>query len=218
MSRSKKDVQPYWRPNFVNVSELPDIKVVRTDFIVNFVSLVLMLLVGFFVLQREYRAYSLGKTIAEMEQRIRVADADDAASLKLSRDFRDSAAHVAELEKFYATPVLAHDFLTQITQMRPEKLIFKQLSFVESLGKDGTAPIVTYQINISGEVRSLTVLDEFKGELSDWELLNFGGYELDIDEAVQGRDADTGIFPYTLQITLKPAKEAPAPDSEGADA
>lgn len=216
MSRSKKDIQPYWRPNFVNVSELPDIKVVRTDFIINSISVLLMLLVGFYVLQREYRAYALGKTIADMEQQIRVAEPDDVASLKLSREFRDAAEHVAELEKFYATPVMAHDFLTQITQMRPEKLIFKQLSLVESFENDGGTKVVVYRINISGEVRSLTVLDEFKGELSGWELLNFEGYGLEIDESLQGRDADTGIFPYTLNITLRPQKETPAPDTEGA--
>lgn len=218
MSRANKNVQPHWRPNFVNGAELPDIKVIRTDFIVNFIAVVLLLLVGFFVLQREYRAYVLKDTISEMEQRIRTADADDAASLKLSREFRDLAAHVVELEKFYATPIKAHEFLTQITRMRPEKLIFNQISLIEFAEKEGTTPIVTYRINISGNVRALTILDEFKGELFSWELLNFEGYTLDIDEALQGRDADTGIFPYTLEITLKPVKDTPAPDAEGADA
>lgn len=218
MSRSKKDIQPYWRPNFVNASELPDIKVIRTDFIINSISVVLMLLVGFYVLQREYRAYALGKTIADMEQQIRVTEPDDVASLKLSREFRDAAKHVAELEKFYATPVLAHEFLTRITRMRPEKLIYKQLSLVETMENQGGTQAVVYRINISGEVRSLTVLDEFKGELSGWELLNFEGYGLEIDESLQGRDANTGIFPYTLEITLRPEKEAPAADTEGADA
>jgi hypothetical protein len=218
VSKAKKNVQPHWRPNFVNASELPDIKAIRTGFIINFVAVVLLLLVGFFVMKREYEAYALANEIEKMEQRIRVADAGDKASLKLSRDFRDLAAHVAELEKFYATPVMAHEFLTEITKMRPEELIFKQISLVESIEKEGTTQTVIYRINISGEVRSLTILDEFKGELSDWELLNFEEYSLDIDEALQGRDAETGIFPYTLEITLKPGKETPAPDAEGADA
>ncbi|HKK17452.1 MAG TPA: hypothetical protein VJ952_02125 [Opitutales bacterium] len=218
MSKSNKNVQPYWRPNFVDAAELPDIKVIRTDFIINFVAVVLLLLVGFFVLQREYRAYALGKTIQEMEQRIRVAEGSDAASLRLSREFRDLAANIAELEKFYATPVMAHEFLTEITRIRPEELIFSQISLVESLQKEGTAQMVTYRINVSGEVRSLTVLDNFKGKLSGWDLLNFEGYELDIDESLQGRDPETGIFPYTLQITLTPKKDAPAPEDGGADA
>ena len=218
MSKANKNIQPHWRPNFVNTSELPDIKVVRTDFIINFVAVVLMLLVGFYVLQREYKAYSLQKEIDVMEQQIRVAEADDAAFLKLSREFRDLAAHIAELEKFHATPVQAHKFLTQLTQMRPEELIFEQISLVESLQTVDKAKQVIYRINISGEVRSLTILDEFKGDLSEWELLNVEEYTLEIDESLQGRDAVTGIFPYTLEITLKPAKPDAATETEEADA
>lgn len=213
---NKKNIQPNWRPNFVNASGLPDIKVIRTDFVINFVSLVLMFSVAFFVLQREYRAYALSQTIADMEQRIRVAKADDSASVELSQEFRDAAAHIAEVEKFYATPILPQDCLTQLTQMRPEQLIFEQISFIESAQKNEAGEVVTYRINISGEVRSLTVLDEFKGELSNWELLNYEGYALDIDETLRARDADTGIFPYTLQITLSPVKDSPS-DSQEAD-
>lgn len=211
MSQNKKNIQPNWRPNFVRASELPDIKVVRTGFIINFVFIVLMLSVGFFLMQREYRSYVLGQTIGEMEERIRIAEAEDAVSLKLSREFRDAAAHIAEVEKFYAAPFLLQDFLIQITRMRPEQLIFKQLSVIESPQKEGTSQTVVYRINVSGEVLSLTVLDQFKGALSELDLFKYEGYILNIDETLPGRDAETGIFPYTLEITLKPEKAAPAP-------
>jgi hypothetical protein len=197
----------------VKVSELPDIKVIRTGFIINFVFIVLMLTVGFYVLQREYRAHALGQTIADMEQRILIAGADDSASLKLSVKFRAEAAHIAEIEKFYAAPFLVQDFLVQITQMRPEQLIFKQLSVIESAQKEGTSQVVIYRINVTGEVRALTVLDQFKGALSELGLFNYPGYVLEIDETLQGRDAETGIFPYTLQITLQPEKASPAADA-----
>ncbi|MGB0743343.1 MAG: hypothetical protein ACPGSB_02350, partial [Opitutales bacterium] len=66
---------------------------------------------------------------------------------------------------------------------------------------------------------SLTVLDDFKGTLSEWEPLQHEGYELDIDESLQGRDSNTGIFPYTLNITLKPAQQpAAGSKAEGAGA
>lgn len=213
MSRSKKNIQPNWRPNFVKTSELPDIKVIRTDFIINFVFIVLMLALGFYVMQREYRAHIIRQTIEVMEQQIRVAQADDAISLRLSQEFRAAAAHILDLEKFNVTPFLIQDFLIQLTQMRPEKLIFKQISVAESEQKEGANQVVIYRINLTGEVSSLTLLDDFKGALSDLELLNHQGYALVIDETLQGRDAETGIFPYTLQITLKPEKAKPATDA-----
>jgi len=81
---------------------------------------------------------------------------------------------------------------------------------VEALVKEGAAQVVSYRISVTGEVLSLTVLDEFKGALTQLDLFSYAGYTLDIDETLQGRDPETGIFPYTLQITLKPAKPAPA--------
>ncbi|MFU8847847.1 MAG: hypothetical protein ACNA77_03920 [Opitutales bacterium] len=209
MSLSKKNIQPNWRPNFVITSELPDIKVVRTGFIINFIFIALMLAVGFYVMQREYRAHAIRQTIATIEQRIQVAQADDAMSLKLSQEFRTAAAHILDLEKFTSAPFQIQDFLVQLTQMRPEKLIFKQISVTESEQKDGANQLVIYRINLTGEVSSLTLLDEFKGALSGLELLNYQGYTLVIDETLQGRDAETGIFPYTLQITLRPEKPSP---------
>ncbi len=207
MSKNKKDLQPFWRPNFANPATLPDIKAVRTDFIINSIALTLLLLMGFYIIQKEYRAYALKKTISSMEQQIRVAQPDDNANLKLSSQFRDGAAHVAELEEFYQSPVLAHDFLFELAQMRPEDLIFQQVSFQETIdeGKNNSKQ-VGYRILISGDVRSLTVLDEFKGLVGEWDRLNLEGYALEIDEAVQGRDANTGIFPYSLRITLTPEK------------
>jgi len=213
MSRSKQNIQPYWRPNFVNASGLPDIKAVRTDFIVNFVSIVFATLAAFYVIQSEYRAYSLNKTISDMEEQIQAAEADDTASLRLSVKFRKLAANIVELEQFYAAPFTTLDFLTQISQMRPKGLIFKQLSLAERMEKKDATAKVTYSLNISGEVRSLTTLDEFKGELAQWDLLKVENYELEIDEILQGRDAETGIFPYTLKVTLKPKAPEPAPES-----
>ena len=44
---SKRDTQPYWRPDFKIQSTLPDIKVVRTDFIINCIVVALMLIAVF---------------------------------------------------------------------------------------------------------------------------------------------------------------------------
>lgn len=213
MGRSKQNVQPHWRPNFVNASGLPDIKAIRTDFIVNFVSIMLAMLAGFYVIQNEYRAYSLNKTISDMEEQILAAEAADSASLRLSVKFRKLAENIVELEQFHVAPFTTFDFLTQISEMRPKGLIFKQLSLAERLQKKDATTQVIYSLNITGEVRSLTTLDEFKGELAEWDLLEVENYELEIDEILQGRDAKTGIFPYTLKVTLIPKAKEPAPEN-----
>jgi hypothetical protein len=167
--------------------------------------------VGFFLLQREYRSYSLGKTIANMEQRIRVADADDIESLKLSEKFRGSAQYIVEVEKFYSAPLLAHDLLFGLSQIKPEDLIFKSVSMNETVVKQGSKKIIVYSIDIAGDAKNLTVLDDFKKVLVESDLFQLSAFDVEIDETLQGRNAKTGIFPYRLAISLKPA----APKTEG---
>ncbi|WPJ95035.1 hypothetical protein SH580_16525 [Coraliomargarita algicola] len=211
-------MQPFWRPNFVNQSELPDIKVIRTGFIINFVAVTLALCVAFFLLQREYRAYSLGNTVAQMEQQIRVADADDRENLKLSESFRTSAQYIVEVEQFFDSPLLAHEFLYGLSVIKPDDLIFSTVSLTESIVKVDSQNVVAYNIVISGNAKNLTVLDDFKNILEEAELLEIPGFDLGIDETLQGRDEKTGIFPYRIAISLKPAKKAAPAKKEGGDA
>ncbi|HBR93025.1 MAG TPA: hypothetical protein DEA90_02555 [Opitutae bacterium] len=218
MSRNQKEIQPFWRPNFVNQSELPDIKVVRTDFIINFVAITVALCVAFFLLQREYRSYTLAKTIEQMEQQIRVAEADDAENLKLSEAFRKSAQYVIEVEQFFESPLLVHELLYGLSLIKPEDLIFKSVALNESISKVGSKNVVVYNLVINGSAKNLTVLDEFKNILEEDELLQISGFDLEIDETLQGRDEKTGIFPYRLAVKLMPKQKKSSASKKEKDA
>ena len=216
MSKNSKDMQPYWRPNFSNPATLPDIKVVRTDFIINFIAVTLVLIVGFYVLQREYRAYALGNTIEDMERRIRVADPDDNLNLKMSDRFREATRHIVELERFFGSPVMAHEFLAMMSELRPEGLIFNVISVSEGIKKQGTKSFAEYRVNISGEVKDPLMLSAFKKSLQSSSFVQGNSnMEYEIDESLQTRNAKTGIFPYRMMIVISP-KQAEAA-KEGAE-
>lgn len=67
MKRHRKDSPPHWRPNFVNAAELPDIKVVRTNFIVNSIAVALALGMVFLIGKREYSARVLEAEVSNLE-------------------------------------------------------------------------------------------------------------------------------------------------------
>jgi len=207
VSRDKKEIQPYWHPDFRIKSTLPDIKVIRTGFIVNFIMVTLLLVVGAYVLRQEYRAYSLGNTIEDLKERIQNAGTANAANLELSERFRNAAKQIAEVEKFYSSPIQAHEFLAELARMKLDDLALTRIAATESIEKKGKRQEIQYHVNISGDVRELTVLDDFKRALEESPLLNPPGYEVEIDEEVQQRDADTGIFPCRISIELRPAQE-----------
>ena len=104
MRRNKKDNHPNWRPNFVNPSELPDIKVIRTNFVINIVAVFLALSAITLFLTREYNLRSLEETINRLEDRISEAESTDKNNLKLSREFKKAAEYVVEVGKFSDTP------------------------------------------------------------------------------------------------------------------
>lgn len=207
MSKGKKEIQPHWRPNFVDPAELPDIKVIRTDFIINFIAVTLALVVMFSLLQREYKARIVSQGIDAMEQRIAIAEAKDKESLKLSSDFRKAAEHIVEVEKFFEAPIQPHEFLLGLSEIKPDDLLFSSISFSEQITKVKKKDQVSYAINISGDARSLTVLDDFKSVLANGALLNIDGFGLEISETLQGRNAETGIFPFRLAVLLAPGDE-----------
>lgn len=210
----KHDMQPYWRPDFKIQSSLPDIKVVRTDFIINFIAVALVLVAVFTLLQREYRAYSLNSSIDGMEQRIRLSEADDNINLKESERFRESAQSVEELQRFFSAPFVAHEFLAELASLKPEGLIFSRVMLTEESvekkgkGQASAEPQMTYAINIAGDVRGLTVLAEFKGALQASPSLNAEGFEVLVVERMQQRNAETGITPFQVSISLEPKLSA----------
>jgi hypothetical protein len=210
----KHDIQPYWRPDFKIQSSLPDIKVVRTDFIINFIAVALVLIAVFTLLQREYRAYSLRSSINSMEQRVRLSEADDNLNLKESELFRESAQSVDELQRFFRAPFAAHELLAELASLRPEGLIFSRVILTEQItqkkgtGKASSEPQMAYDINITGDVRELTVLTQFKGALQASPSLNLEGFVVVVDESMQGRNTLTGITPFQVSISLTPAASA----------
>lgn len=204
---SKSGFQPYWRPDFKVQATLPDIKVVRTDFIINVISVALVLIAAVTLLQREYRAHVLRSSISQVEQRIRTAEAADNQSLKESERFRKSAQSVEELQRFFQAPFLTHELLAELASLRPEELIFSRVQFSESVDRlkgKGKKTEMGYTINITGDVRALTVLTQFKEALQQSTLLNPENFAVIVDESMQQRNTKTGITPFQVTISLTP--------------
>jgi len=210
MSR-QRDIQPYWRPDFKIQSTLPDIKIVRTDFTINAIAIALMLIAIFTLLQSEYRAYTLHRSIANMEQNIEDTEENNDQSLKESERFRQSAQSVVELQDFFRAPFTAHELLAELTQLKPTGLIFSRVmlsdEIIKQKGTDQTEAQaqMSYEINITGDARGLKVLTEFKAALQASPSLKPDGFEVFVDESMQQRNAKTGITPFRISISFTPA-------------
>lgn len=199
---AKKEIQPYWRPDYRISETLPDIKVIRTDFIVNFISIGAVLIYAFFVIQKEYRAIQISGDVADLESQISSLQSSNKSALSKSREFVKASHLVADIERFYDTPFKPYVFLESLAEIRVEDLIFSSLTFNEN--PNLKTKQVAYALQLSGISKGLPAIDEFKNLMLEDELLQLEGYELSVVEVPQAKDEATGNFPYMLSFTLEP--------------
>jgi hypothetical protein len=202
--RAAKDTQPLWRPNFNNPAKLPDIKVIRTNFAVNFVAVTLAFVFVFFAFKREYRAYSLGDDVEIMQGRVDASGPQDKAMQEMSAQFKAETASILDLEKFFNTPILAHEFMMGLSAVRSEDFVFNSIGFSETLHSKGKSLAVGYKLTLAGEVQDPLILEEFRQTLQAADFLQYETLDTYVDESLGGRDAGTGVFPYSIVVTLVP--------------
>ncbi|HAV11894.1 MAG TPA: hypothetical protein DCX06_00145 [Opitutae bacterium] len=215
MASSSKDIQPHWRPNFCNTSALPDIKVVRTNFMINFVCVVVALVALFFVLEREYRAHGLIAEVERMDQQIQEVTPSNELALKESEAFKSVSSNIIDIENFYDAPETMHALIVKVSKLRPEGLSFDQFIVQETLGKKGSKVYVEYKITLAGDVEDPILLSDFKAAVENSDVFEFEARGFKVDESLMARNVTTGIFPYRLSILISPQIPVKEKKAEG---
>jgi len=132
MKRIKKEAvttQSYWHPNFRIADSLPDLKVVRTDFFINAISLSLAAVAVFFLAIREYKAFNLKGEIAAWEEKIESSRAENLGFLKLNADFKKEMVRIEEVRDFVFTDLPVTEFLQDLGPTIPEGLDLDSMAF-----------------------------------------------------------------------------------------
>jgi len=150
----------------------------------------------------------LQESTSGLEQQVSAAEPNNLERLKKSGQFRKLTQNIKDLQRFFKAPFLVHNLLVDLSSIKPEGLTFLNIDFSESViqvkkGKKTELQVV-FEINISGAVKDLQVLTQFKRVLEDFDKLNPSGYGVTITEDVEQRNSDTGIIPFELLIVLKP--------------
>ena len=208
LRKPKKIVQPAWHPNFRNVDTLPDIKAIRTDFVINWgVVLVAVALLMFF-LKNEFSALAIGRNIKEFETKISENDTDNNNNLKLSGEFGILSKEITEVEAFMNVPIKPSAFLLNFTEIKPEEMLLHSINYDSqniNLGSRKTAPGKSLNIrgSISGSPAEVTQLvTEFVETLKKLEMIEESLHKVELQSLV--RDESLGLFNYYIRIELVP--------------
>ncbi|QYY37187.1 hypothetical protein [Ruficoccus sp. ZRK36] len=209
---NKKDQFLNWHPNFRLTETLPDIKVVRTGFLVNFVAITVVLVLLAFNGYRELRIHSLNSEIGTFEQRLAEGKTQNQANLKLSSEFTRQAKLIDDVRAFHITSVPPVEFLRVITATRPDDIAFQSVRYElvqpplkkkEKLVKSKFRSRYTVTGMLKGSsAEALIALNSYRARLSSLEILEGKIEEIQVSQPRRNPSLD--LFEFEITLTLLP--------------
>jgi hypothetical protein len=130
--QSQMPVVPAWHPNFRNLERLPDTKVIRTQFFVNFAAAAIAASLLLYFCFQEYRINNLSRQVADWQAQIDTNKKASDQALVLSRRFSDEERKIGELNNFLKQRLVLSQFLLQIGNTLPPELAMDTVDFREA--------------------------------------------------------------------------------------
>lgn len=205
--RIKKDKSPPWHHDFRMAEHLPDIKAVRTDFIVNVVAFLLAGLLVLSLVYREIRSMGLRDSIASQQAEMAEIKPQHDEIVELNRSFMERKRLYDDIVKFFDEPVDPTGFLFDVADIRPEAVAFQQISFVEEqvtrrVNREEQIRRV-YRMNFTGQTKDPQAVEVFKSRLAALPyLLNV---ETTINEGASTRNPELGTIGFSLRVSFQSA-------------
>jgi hypothetical protein len=129
-SGKKKVAARPWRQDFRDVSALPDIKVVRTHFLLNLSAALFFVILLGLVLYQESSISARRAELALVRDSIATASAADRKNLEASVRFKREVAEVAEAVKFAGESIRPEVLLAELARARVAESNFDRIEYV----------------------------------------------------------------------------------------
>lgn len=206
LSKKKKAIQKSWRPDFRNVQTLPDTKVIRTGFLLNFVGLSLAAICLTMYGIREFTLQDLAKSVKELEAQVEGATSSDRQALDTNKKFVQSAEIVSEAIAFDAEPIEYHAFLAEGRDAVQNGMQLTNITLRHSGGEPGKTGIPPFDIEIVGKVLEnpavtpAQTLSNFQESIIGMKSLS--EEEMEIEIVQFSRNNEFGYFDFTLLIKI----------------
>ncbi len=209
-SKNKETAAISWHPDFRIQDTLPDVKVVRTDFIINFITITAAVLLAGFYGYRKLYSWDLGSRIADVEAQIEQATPENRRNLKNSGDFKKASTQIEDLVKFYSQSEPPLDFLVEISQTRPEYIALSSIEFTElerPVSKKKTVNYSRYRIVgvLQGSsAEALDALNKYREIVNGLDI--FKDRIESIEVPPPRRNPGLDLFEFNIVVILKPTE------------
>lgn len=212
--KRKKQAQRLWRPDFRDAQSLPDTKVIRTGFLLNFLAIALALLVVSIFMVREYSLRSLKSEMRTLETEVDAHFSQNQEILANNKRFREAANVVGEVVDFSRTAVDYTGFVSEFSRLVPESMLISriEMAYLDAAGKQDTIPPFTISLTgrITGETEETPsqILTDLQDDLA--EIPSLKGKPVELDLTRFNRNNEFGHFDFTLQVRINPGSGGPS--------
>jgi hypothetical protein len=118
-----------WRPDFRDVSQLPDTKTVRTDFFINLVVISLTSALALFVAQREWVVWDLRQSLVGVETRIAETKPVSEKAQATYKKFQEEEKKFQEAYALVKEPFRFPDFIIHLGSVLPARVNVKDIEY-----------------------------------------------------------------------------------------
>lgn len=144
---------PAWHADFRDTSSLPDVKVIRTSFFINGISVFVLLAAALFLAVQEFKRHALEGEIALLEEKIQDNHARNEQVLKLDQAFQTEGRTINEAVAYIDGSLDLSAFLTALSQTLHPNMTFTTVLYQNAGGGRG-ADVTKKQVLISGSIRA----------------------------------------------------------------
>lgn len=195
-----------WRPNFNNAEKLPDTKVVRTGFLLNFAAIALAVILTSYLAILEYNISTLRGAGNDLQQQIDKSAADNRRLVMLSGQFNQAARNMDQVAKFRHLPFELHQLILDLAALKPAEVIFQSVALQPTTVRQGRREITRYQLSIQGRVSNLPdkpatqTIADFQSDVVSLSALQSIFQEASLQNFI--RIAGEDHFQFSIQVTL----------------
>jgi hypothetical protein len=213
LNRNKKAPPKVWRPDFRDTQTLPDTKVIRTGFLLNFIAIALALAAMSSYLLKEYRLQGLIREVDKLTAQVDSSQSQNRAILDVNKKFRQSAEVVSEAVAFDFQEVPFAELIASLSAVLGEGMILSaiQVDYSAAPVEDDKAGVpmiarLTGRVMEEAPGTPAKVLDNFQESIRSLSILE--GKTVSIDMENFGRNNEFGYFDFTLLVKIELQKPA----------
>ena len=130
--RKKKVNYSPWHPNFRDTLSLPDVKPVKTNFIVNVAAGLVLLAVAVFFFTKQMELSRLEATVTQLSEEIERDSVRNRHLLQLHTEFQNENRKVTEVVNFLSQPFSPVEFIQQLGAVLPERMVFQSVQYEQT--------------------------------------------------------------------------------------